>query len=231
MHTQTKTHPSYYPISLGHSCLEAAEHPSASRPSARLCSVAQFHSMSSSFSSIPHPVVDICIAIPPMMLPDAFKATIWHRLSVSSQQYPCPSSQQFQIMHLNNKLIWGLRQGSTHSVPVCTFLSAIAHYTQLWIKALSRRHSDSQLFPFFLLIFPLTIPLLHGRIIHRSKSENLKKDVPATCSRHSSICLVQIQLNIQTQNACANDHKADDPPLPKASSCVNPSRQCLKKVF
>lgn len=108
MHTQTKTHPSYHLGRLAQSCLEAAQHPTASRPRVRLCSVAQnqqFHSVSPSFSSIPHPVVDVCIAMLPWISPEGFIATIWHRLPVSTQKYPRPSSQQFQIMHLYNMLV------------------------------------------------------------------------------------------------------------------------------
>lgn len=47
----------------------------------------------------------------------------------------------------------------------------------------------------------------------------------------SQFVLSRYTLNIQTQNACVNNQKADDPPVPKASSCVNPTRQGLKKVF
>lgn len=91
-------------------------------------------------------------------------------------------------------LIHDLCQDSMHSVPVCTFLPAIIHYTHLWNKAWSWRHSDNQLCPFFLLIFLFTVPLLHCKIIHRNKPEHLNQDVPATCSRHNSICLVLIFL-------------------------------------
>lgn len=61
--------------------------------------------VSPSFSSIPHPVVDVCIAMLPWISPEGFIATIWHRLPVSTQKYPHPSSQQFQIMHLYNMLV------------------------------------------------------------------------------------------------------------------------------